>query len=328
MRVLLLPLGLLYGAGAALRRWYFNKKGRAIPSVFTVVVGNLSVGGTGKTPLIIQLANALSAAHMQVAILSRGYGRATQGFYQVNNSSHTLDVGEEPLEIFKKTGLPVFVNENRIEAIQRIQQEINPDIILLDDGFQHLPIQAHFNLILDKATKPFFKNWPMPAGSLREFPQVLRYAQALVYTKLPQGTDKALLRNKAKKYVKEIFYAKYITQIPDFDRNKNIILVSAVADNQAVKLACKGLKIVKHYTYSDHYTFTQTDHQEWSRDLKIKKAILLTTAKDKPKISRLQLPDNAEVHTLHTHHQFLYDGLEAIIALILNTKKEYEQQDL
>ena len=146
-RFLLWPFGILYGSIASLIRKYAEIKGRKIPSAFTVVVGNLAIGGTGKTPLIIQLTEEFLRKGLSVAVLSRGYGRKTKGFYALHDNSVAAEVGEEPLEIYKQTKVPVYVCEDRLEGIKKMAAKV--DILLLDDGFQHLPLKAHFTIVLD-----------------------------------------------------------------------------------------------------------------------------------------------------------------------------------
>src|SRR5690606_36834659 len=133
---------------------------RNVPEIPTIVVGNLNAGGSGKTPHLIFLVHFLQKEGIVINILSRGYGRKTKGFLEVNQDSKPDEVGDEPLLIKQK--LPqssVFVCENRPEGISKIT-EISKQPVLLDDAFQHLPLKAGFYILLTSYHSPFYIDFP------------------------------------------------------------------------------------------------------------------------------------------------------------------------
>ena len=146
VNILLWPLSVLYGSIALLRRLFYEvfglRKEGKLPSL---VIGNLTVGGTGKTPMVMYVANLLRDT-FSMAVLSRGYGRNTKGYLEINQFSEVSAVGDEPFEIFENLeSVPVVVCENRLQGIENISnsfKEVN--FVLLDDGFQHLPLKAKF----------------------------------------------------------------------------------------------------------------------------------------------------------------------------------------
>ncbi|WP_332367845.1 tetraacyldisaccharide 4'-kinase [Spirosoma telluris] len=189
---LLLPLSGLYGLVLDVRNWlydsYLLKSIR--PSVYSIGVGNLTVGGTGKTPmiefLIKRYAFLVTNRLAETATLSRGYGRLTRGFRNANDTDTAETIGDEPLQLYRKFGthVRVCVGERRADAIQKIQ-EIHPETkrILLDDAFQHRAVRPHLNILLMDYNRPFYDDYPFPAGRLRERRKGANRADVVVVTK-------------------------------------------------------------------------------------------------------------------------------------------------
>ena len=172
VRILLLPLALLYGLGVGLRNLFYRMGIlRSVRFGLPVVsVGNLSVGGAGKTPHIEYLIRWLDQ-YLQVAVLSRGYGRKTQGFRPVTIIDTAELVGDEPLQFKRKfSGVPIAVSESRALGVPELVKR-NPDtqVVLLDDAFQHLAVSPAINLLLTEHDRPFTRDWLLPAGRLREW---------------------------------------------------------------------------------------------------------------------------------------------------------------
>ncbi|MGH8218638.1 MAG: tetraacyldisaccharide 4'-kinase [Steroidobacteraceae bacterium] len=166
---LLQPLAWLYGIAVQARRRAYERglfsvhaSGRPV-----VVIGNLTVGGTGKTPLVLWLATQLSARGLTVGIVSRGYGRTTAGPCRVNSDSRWEEVGDEPLLLRRRTGCPVVVAEDRVAAARRLAAE-GVDIILSDDGLQHLRLARDFEILVMDGARGFGRGRLLPAGPLRE----------------------------------------------------------------------------------------------------------------------------------------------------------------
>ena len=191
-QIILFPLGLVWGIIAQIKRTLYELLNlRSVGSLPNIVVGNINVGGTGKTPTIIWLYNqllTLGISSEQMGVLSRGYKRQTKGFTWVNFNSTPDEVGDEPLEILSALTLQpssnpmrVAVCENRVVGINRMRQQSNPlSLVLLDDGFQHLRLKHDLGFLLCDYQKPFTKDWPLPTGRLREFPWASNSASALM----------------------------------------------------------------------------------------------------------------------------------------------------
>jgi len=174
------PLSGLYGAVTALRNTLFDRG--ILPSRRlerpVVSVGNLSVGGSGKTPFVIALGELLKARDIRFDVLSRGYGRKTRGVLVVETGGGAADFGDEPLLIARRLGVPVIVGESRYDAGRLAEQNFQPQLHILDDGFQHRSLARDFDIVL--LTERDFDDRPLPSGRLREPLASLQRADAVV----------------------------------------------------------------------------------------------------------------------------------------------------
>ena len=174
---------LLYGMAIRVRNMLFDKQ--ILPSksydIPIVCIGNITAGGTGKTPMVELVAGYLSKKY-NVAVLSRGYGRKTQGYRVVDPFDHYSDVGDEPLQIKRKfPDIPVIVCERRTEGIERIRQQFSDvELIIMDDGFQHRWVKPYVNIVMIDYTRPVDKDDFMPAGQLRDSMESLNRANIFV----------------------------------------------------------------------------------------------------------------------------------------------------
>jgi tetraacyldisaccharide 4'-kinase len=183
LNFLLLPLSLLFGAAAALRRWAYRtgllRSGH--PGVPVMVVGNLTVGGSGKTPFVIWLVEWLKSQGRHPGVVSRGYGRRDRGMRCVGGGSMAAEVGDEPLLVHQKTGVPVVVGADRLAAARWLHAQYpGVDVIVADDGLQHYRLQRDMELVLADAGALFGNGWLLPAGPLREPLARLGRADALI----------------------------------------------------------------------------------------------------------------------------------------------------
>ena len=186
LRWLLFPFSVLYRLITGLRNVAYNRgwlasTGFDLP---VICVGNLSVGGTGKTPHIEYLVRLLRDTHA-VATLSRGYGRSTKGFLEVQTTSDASEVGDEPLQFKHKfPQLQVAVDENRVHGVQQLlQSEQAPGVILLDDAFQHRRAKAGYYVLLTTYQAPYYRDFLLPTGNLREARSGSSRANSIVVTK-------------------------------------------------------------------------------------------------------------------------------------------------
>ena len=218
LKCLLAPAALLYRAGVTFRHrlfdWGILKSEKF--DIPIICIGNITVGGTGKTPMAEMLIAYMSQMH-RVALLSRGYGRRTRGYLEVRGDSHYRDVGDEPLQIkLKFPGTVVVVCEKRAEGIRRIRAE-HPevDLIIMDDGFQHRYVDPKINIVMIDATRPVHDKM-LPQGTLRDIPEQLHRAHYFVVTKCPERMapiDRRILR---KVLIQVAYQRVYFTRFESF----------------------------------------------------------------------------------------------------------------
>ena len=230
-----------------------------------ISVGNLSVGGTGKTPMIEYLIKLLDKK--QMVTLSRGYGRKTKGFHIANDTDSPATVGDEPFQIFSKfNDIHVAVGEERAIAIPFILAEF-PDtkVILLDDAFQHRPVKPSLSIMLTEYHKPFFKDYVLPSGRLRENRHGASRADIIVVTKCPQEINIDVYEREIKKYndqaliaFSRIGYGKPMKWNGDDDafEKKDILLVTGIANKAPLKeFLQQNYNIQAELEYTDHHKY-------------------------------------------------------------------------
>ncbi len=300
LRFLLYPFSILYNAITGLRNLCFNK--RWMPSVSfdtsVIAVGNLSTGGTGKTPMIEYLVD--QHKNKSIAVLSRGYGRKTNGYIEVNES-HTADlVGDEPLQLKQKfkNHLTVAVCEDRVAGIHKLLEKRDFEYIFLDDAFQHRHVKAQHYILLTSYQEPYYADYLLPAGNLRESRGGARRADSIVVTKCPPDlTSKEMtaIENKINPlptqqvYFSSIEYASFAhneDQSINIDElmDKKILAITGIAKPQYFVEFLKQYGPVSHMKFADHYEYKKADFKNMSGyDL------LITTEKDFVKLSRLGL---------------------------------------
>lgn len=296
--ILLWPLSKLYGAVVSIRNLLFDRG--LLPqqdfAPFILTVGNLAAGGTGKTPHVMALAEALRH-DFSVAVLSRGYGRRTNGFRWVNEHDDPLDCGDEPLEIKQKfPDLPLAVDGNRRRALQRMVNELQPppDIVLLDDGFQHRYVQADFRLLLTRFDRLFVRDHLLPLGRLRESTRAVRRASAVCVTYAPGHADENKLRKELKLdpgIPLWISHAEYRFASYGYpDQKDHILLVSSIAHPNKLKESLAATHpLIRPMVFSDHHRYTDHDIQRIIRTfntLPEGQRWVVTTGKDRVKLRR------------------------------------------
>ncbi|MBC6365861.1 tetraacyldisaccharide 4'-kinase [Algoriphagus sp. AK58] len=303
----LLPFAFIFRLITEVRNFLYDHellKSHKSP-IKTLVVGNLSVGGTGKTPMVEFLIHSLKGK-IHLASLSRGYGRKTQGFLMANSNSSPKEIGDEPLQIFQKfkSNVPVFVGEDRVEALKKMAK-LNSTIqgVILDDAFQHRKLKPDFSIILTSFSKPFFRDFLLPAGRLRESRKGARRAHVIIVTKCPSGLslkEKERYGDQIRKYSSssaEIFFsgigygAPYLVWGNKSEFIPKVVVVSGLADDSLFLEFCKNtFEVVDSVSFPDHYEYRREDattlvglvkkHQD-------AKVVLLTTEKDAEKLKSL-----------------------------------------
>lgn len=296
----LYPFSLMYDGITRYRNSMFDS-GRKKSTDFlipTVVVGNLNLGGSGKTPMVEFLVESLKDLY-QVATLSRGYGRKTKGFLLAGKNISPTDIGDEPFQIYAKYGKEVIVavGEERVMAIpQIIFHRPETELILLDDAFQHRYVKADFNILLTTFQNPFFRDKVLPLGTLRENAEGAKRADLIIVTKCPNKLSmhqKSVFQNEIRNYANApILFTgiKYGNPEPLFQPNskplKKAVLVSGIANDILFKDAAgQRFEVVETITYADHHRYTSADLRRILQTVKKHDdAMILTTEKDAVKL--------------------------------------------
>lgn len=186
----LYPFSLGYGFVTSVRNLFFNIGILSSKKFRTPIigVGNLSVGGTGKSPIVMYLADILSKNQKRTGVLSRGYGRHTKGYEVVNYDSTYKMVGDEAMQLFErfKNRIVIAVCEDRVFGARKLIDDMDLNVLVLDDSYQHRYIKPGFNILLTDYSDPFFKDFVLPAGDLRESRSGYKRANMILVTKCPE----------------------------------------------------------------------------------------------------------------------------------------------
>jgi tetraacyldisaccharide 4'-kinase len=306
----LFPLAVLFDSITRFRNHLYNIGLR--PSVQfdipVISVGNLAVGGTGKTPMVEYLVRIL-ADRYEVAVLSRGYGRKTRGFLLAGEGHTAADLGDEPLQIYRKYGnqILVAVCEERIIGIpELLTTEEELEAIILDDAFQHRKLRPSFSVVLTDFNRPFFKDWVMPVGRLREARKGISRADLVVVTKCPENlpaAEKTSITENIRKYAGKklpVFFA-HLRYLPPVDAQgtpaslpQKAILITGIVNPLPLKnyLEQSGVEIVKDFQYADHADYTPqtlTLVREALQQVADEEVAVVTTEKDLVKLQATSL---------------------------------------
>ncbi len=313
LRKLLFPFAILYGFITSLRNYLFDKgilKSYSF-DIPVIAVGNLSVGGTGKTPQIEYLIRLLTPKY-KVATLSRGYKRKSEGFVLADASSNAEILGDEPFQYFKKfPNIQVAVDADRRDGIEQLlSQKEKPEIILLDDAFQHRKVKAGFYILLTAYDDLFCDDFMLPTGNLRESRNGAQRANLIIVTKCPPNItelEQGRIREKLMRFLlcrndnkEEIFFSTVAYDDKVYNDNESLS-VSEIKSTQKILLA--GIAKPKPFfdflqadtdeimTFPDHHHFSESDILSIKSQAKDK--IIITTEKDfvrlKAKIFKTQL---------------------------------------
>lgn len=273
-----------------------------------ICVGNITVGGTGKTPMVEYLISTLSSDYC-IAVLSRGYGRRTKGYREVQTTDSYLDVGDEPLQMkLKSPDTVVIVSEDRVAGIERLRKE-HPEVtlIVMDDGFQHRKIKAKVNIILIDSTRPVDDDKMLPLGRLRDLRSRLSAAHLFIVTKCSDEMtplDKRLWRNKLRTVAYQKVYfsrieSRMIMPLFEFDDREEVnygqqaILLSGIGNPRPfVREAEVRFNVVDKMLFGDHHHFTTADMRRLYEKLKHNpRAVIIMTEKDAVRLRRSKLPE-------------------------------------
>ena len=313
LRKLLFPISLVYGFIVFFRNRFYDLGIFSSKSfnTRTICVGNLSVGGTGKTPMIELLVRSLHQKY-QLAILSRGYKRKSNGFLLSTHKTSVEDLGDEPFQLKSKfPKVAVAVDADRRNGIAQIEQRVKPDIILLDDAFQHRKVKPDYSILLTAYNNIYVNDWYLPTGNLRDSKREAQRANTVVVTKCPKNLslserNKIVDKINPKEHQKILFsflsYNKDLKGINinlDDLKDKKVTLVTGIANPVHLEefLLGEGL-VVEHMKFTDHHFFTEQEIAVLKG-----KEYVLTTEKDYVRLkTRL-----TNLYYIEISHQFLDD---------------------
>jgi len=301
----LYPFSWLYGRVTGLRNRMFDlgMKKSILFEIPTIVVGNLSWGGTGKTPMVEFLVRKLKDDY-RIATLSRGYGRKTTGFLLADEALNAGDLGDEPYQIYSKFGkdITVAVGEERVLAIPQILAERpDTDLVLLDDAFQHRYVKGHVHILLTTYQHPFFEDKLIPLGTLREHPKGAERADIIVVTKCPEDLAAGLKEEYVRKIMQYaspealvVFaglkygeaYRLFTGEAPV--PKANVILLSGIANNEVLQAEVRSnYELLEVLEFPDHHKYTEKDLQHLFsvyQKYADKQPMVITTEKDAVKL--------------------------------------------
>ena len=312
LRLVLLPLSFVYWIVGVVRNWFFDIGviGVSRLHVPVISVGNISTGGSGKTPFVEFLVNRLKASGHKPAVVSRGYGRETRGYVLVSDEkglrAGAREGGDEPVLLAEKMpGTPVAVGEDRVEASRTILRGTGADCIVLDDGFQHRFIHRDLDIVLLTAPGMFSRRWLLPAGNWRETLGSLRRADMVAISKCNDEAEYnraiQVLRGKgtvrASGFRYELAALRRVPSGAPVDerviRKSRVVITAGIGDfgsfrNSVEQLGCK---VEKSIEFRDHYWYTVPDLGRMREVFQNQKAdFLITTEKDYVRMRTLGAP--------------------------------------
>ena len=271
------PFSILYGFVTDVRNYFYDK---GFWKEFTfdipiINVGNLTVGGTGKTPHVEYLIRLLKHKY-SIATLSRGYGRNTNGFIVADSKATAQSIGDEPFQLYQKFGeeIMVTVGEKRVEALTKIfSHNTDIEIVVLDDAFQHRAVKPLLNILLMDYSRPIYDDFCFPAGRLRERRQGAMRANVMIISKCPADISHEKQKNinyRLQTYLKQttrIFFTKILYGKPINCRTnereinlKKVLLISGIANPKPFEeYARKHFEVINHIIFNDHHNFTEKD---------------------------------------------------------------------
>lgn len=343
-RFLLLPFALVYGAVVWVRNKLFDRnvlRGTSF-NLPVICIGNLSVGGTGKSPMAEYLLRLLKDRY-HVATLSRGYKRKTKGYILAGGDTTALEIGDEPMLFHLKfPDVAVAVGEERLVAIpQLLQDRPETQVILMDDAFQHRSIRAGLNMLLTDYNNLFTRDFYLPTGDLRDIKSAYKRAHVIVVTKCPPGLEEAekqqIIAEINPPAGQQIFFASLEYGVPyhiihntprPLDKETSVLLVCGIANPRPLKAYLETeTAYYENVSYNDHHIFSIDDLKAIRKrfdQISASGKILLTTEKDGVRLLKFrQELGELPFFVLPVRHRILFGEAEAFNSAILTFIKAF-----
>ncbi len=344
-RILLLPFSLLFWLAIYLRNKMYDK-GILKSNSFglpLICIGNLSTGGTGKSPMVELLIERLKDK-WKVATLSRGYKRKTRGYVLADEHSTALEIGDEPMLFHLKfPGVSVAVGEQRLEAIPQLLQD-RPDtqVILLDDAFQHRQIKAGLNILLTEYNNLFTQDFYLPTGDLRDLKSSYRRAEIIVVTKcepdLGEEERNRILSRIHPQPGQQVFFTTLTysdTQHIKVNRSsaisdkKDVLLVTGIASPRPLQRLLEANSRTYYFMqFPDHHIFTIDDLNAIRKkfeSIDSNSKMILTTEKDRVRLMKFEQEiSKLPLYVIPVQHEFLFGGEKAFIGAVKDFIKNFE----
>ena len=345
-RILLLPFAILFWVIIVIRNWLYDRNIFKSTSfgLPLICVGNLSVGGTGKSPMVEFLVLHLKN-HFKVATLSRGYKRKTRGYALANEFTTAIDIGDEPMQFHQKfPDVPVAVGEERIVAIpQLLHDRPETEAIILDDAFQHRAIRAGLNILLTEYGNLFTRDFFLPTGDLRDLRSSYKRAQMIVVTKcrpdLSAEEREELIREIDPLPHQKVFFTTIAYGTPyhmtrrDFyflDEKTEVLLITGIANPKPLKQYLEE-RIQTYYMmhFNDHHIFSIDDWKDIKKRfgaMEADRKIILTTEKDATRLIKFRQEINGiPFYVMPIEHRFLFGQEVAFIDEVSNFIQNFKQ---
>jgi tetraacyldisaccharide 4'-kinase len=347
-RILLLPFSIVYWLVILCRNWLYNKNILQSSSfgLPLICVGNLAVGGTGKSPMVEYLLSH-HKNFFRLATLSRGYKRKTKGYALANEQTTAIDIGDEPMLFHRKfPDVPVAVGEERIVAIPQLLHDC-PQIqaIILDDAFQHRSIRAGLNILLTDYSNLYTRDFFLPTGDLRDLRSSAKRAQVIVVTKCPATLDDAkeqALRKEIKPLPHQQLFFTTIDYGSPYHITKNdftyitdqteVLLVTGIANPKPLKeFLEERIQSYQMMHYNDHHIFSIDDWKDIRtrfEKLESDQKIILTTEKDAMRLLKFEHElDNLPLFVLPVEHRFLFGGGTEFDSIVTKFIQDFKQPE-
>lgn len=305
LKLLLYPFAAMYNGVMRIRNHLYDSGQKPTFSFDTAVisVGNLNVGGSGKTPMVEYLIQLLGNRFPTVT-LSRGYRRETTGYRIAGSQDTAKSIGDEPFQMYRKFGdvVHVAVGEDRVFAIPNILHEF-PDtrVLLLDDALQQRSIHPSLSILLTAADRPFYSDFVLPFGRLRESRSGAGRADVVVVTKCDEGmpdSEQEKMIARIRRYAGEkpvffsrISYGEVAALHPGSTFMNRVVLVTGIANAGSIESYCASrFTLIRHFRFGDHHKYTHGDLEEMDRFLgsQAEEVVVLTTEKD---LAKLDCPE-------------------------------------